>query len=171
MKYLALDLSTRTGWACGSEWETKGGVWKLGQLKRDGIGHCASSLAASLETALRTEKPDEVIYEAPLPSHSKGIAKDTMVARMQYGLCAVVEMICLECGNIPCVEASADEARKMVLGKALRGPSEWIKEVVMCWAIDQGHDPFDHNEADARLLHKYRCILGRSKIMAGAGSR
>lgn len=167
MRFLALDVSLTTGWACGSEWELTSGVWKLPRMKA-GTGCIMSSMAACMERAIDTLHPQAVIYEAPLPANRQDT---TAVARLLYTLCGVVEMICHERGDIPCTEASADEVRKLVLGKALRGDREMIKNIVTCWAIDQGHDPYDDNEADALLLHKYRSILGRSTIMAGAGSR
>ena len=171
LKVLALDLSTRTGWACGEPWGPPvGGVWKLGRMKRDGIGRCCSALAAALGAAIEAHAPDLVIYEAPLPSHAKGIGRDTMVARLQYALCGVTEMICLECGGVTCEEASADEARKLVFGRRLRGGSDEIKSTVYDWAVASGFDPFDHNHADALVLLRYRHTLGRMRVMAGAGS-
>ena len=170
MKILALDLSTRTGHACGRDrGAVTSGVWKLGGMKQHGVGHCCSALAAALGDAIHREAPDLVIYESPLIPERQTRGD---VARLLYGLCAVVEMVCLECGmpREACEEATADEARKLVLGRVMRGSSGWIKDAVTAWAMSQGYSPYDDNEADALLLLRYRQILGRGRVMAGAGS-
>lgn len=155
---LALDLSTRTGFAIGRDFEMpRHGVWVLPSMSR--LGASLSALAGSLEDALATMKPDLVIIESPLPPQAQTHAN---VARLLLGLAAVAEMICHE-QSVPIEEAGAWEARKLVLGKA-----RVSKEAVMAWCHAQNWKPSDDNAGDALLLLRYRHILGRSRIMAGA---
>lgn len=157
---LALDLSTRVGWAVGRDFEAPAhGVWVLPRMAD--LGACFSALAASLEDAIAVMRPDTVIMEAPLPPQAQ-TAMNT--ARLQFGLAAVTEMICHE-REVPCEEAAAYEVRKLVMGKA-----RVEKDAVVAWCRAQGWSPAEHNDADAMALLRYRHTLFRSRVMAGAGS-
>lgn len=91
--------------------------------------------------------------------------RDTQqVARLLVGLAAVTEMIAFE-RKVPCSEEFPNNARKLVLGTA--GVK---KEGIMSWCRYQGFTPQDDNAADAILLLRYKHLLGRMRIMAGAGS-
>lgn len=155
---LALDLSLNTGWA---QIHTTGrichGVWELPRL-RSGLGKCLSALADKLEQTL-VMAPMEVIYESPLSLGALVMATGEQQVRLIYGLCAVVEMIAHEQG-VPVTEASADDARKKVLG--MRRPAKGrdaIKRTVIQWCRASGFDPYDDNDADALVLLHYRLML------------
>lgn len=157
---LSLDLSTRVGWAYGRGFDRPlHGVWKLG--KTDDMGRLFSGFAGELESAIAVHAPDLVIMEAPLPPQAQTAM---LSARVQFGLAAVCEMICKEKG-VRCEEEKADVVRKMVLGRP-RVP----KEAVVEWCREQGWQPADHNDADALALLRYRQILARGRVTAGAGS-
>lgn len=157
---LALDLARRVGWACGADYETPvSGVWVL--PPHGDLGARCSALAASLEDAIAVMSPDLVILEAPLPPQAQTAMNS---ARLQFGLAAVAEMISVERG-VPCEEAPAWEVRKLVLGKA-----RVEKEAVVAWCRAQGWRPADHNEADSLVLLRYRHLLSRSRVTAGAES-
>ena len=153
MDILALDLSSRTGWARSKGFDApRHGVWRL-----DGdLGRRCSALAAALEDELAFP-PDLVIVEAPLPAQAQG---STDTARNQFGLAAVAEMICHERG-VTCEEASAIDVRRLVMGKA-----KMDKAGVMAWCRAQGWAPRDDNAADALALLRYRHTLDRSRVMA-----
>lgn len=156
---LALDLSTRTGWAYGHVGERPDhGVWVL--PKTTDLGARCSALAASLEDAIKVMAPDRVCLEAPLPPQAQTAMAS---ARLQFGLAAVAEMVCHEQGVL-CDEARAFEVRKLVFGKA-----RVDKSVVISWCHQQGWQPADDNAADALALLRYRHLLARMRVTAGAG--
>lgn len=159
-RLLALDLSLNCGWACPAD-TSKGyawGVWKLPRLWA-GLGKILSCLAATLEKHVKELAITEIIYESPLPLGAIAAATGEPQARLIYGLCAVVEMIAHEQG-VPVTEASADDARKKVLG--MRRPAKGrdaIKRTVIQWCRASGFDPYDDNDADALVLLHYRLML------------
>lgn len=157
---LGLDLSTRTGWALGRDFEKpRHGVWLLGKMTD--MGRCLSCLAGELEDALTVFRPALVIVEAPLPPQAQ-TAMST--ARLQFGLAGVAQMVCYE-ADTRCEDVRADEVRKLVLGRPRAEKGAIIK-----WCRAQGWDPAEDNDADALMLLRYRHTLARSKVMAGAGS-
>lgn len=155
---LALDLSTKCGWAVGRDFEApRYGTWIL-PTEHGGIGKRMSAFAASLEDAIQVMQPELVIVEAPLPPQAQTAMAS---ARIQFGLAAVAEMIALE-QSVECEEARADDVRKLVFGR-----SRLPKEQIVQWCRDQGWSPPDDNAADALALLRYRHILARSTVMAG----
>jgi hypothetical protein len=160
-RVLALDLSTRAGWAFGCDFSPpRHGVWALPQ-ETGGIGKRMSAFAAALEDAIAVMAPDLIVAEAPLPPQAQTAMAS---ARIQFGLAAVCEMIAHE-RTVPCEEASAWEVRRLVFGKA-RVP----KETVIAWCRERGLSPVDDNDADALALLHYRHLLFRTRVMAGSGS-
>jgi Holliday junction resolvasome RuvABC endonuclease subunit len=156
---LATDLSTRVGWAVGRDFEPpRHGVW---MLRGPGLGSRCSSLAACLEDAIEVFRPHVVIMEAPLPPQAQTAA---VTARLQFGLAAVCEMICHEC-EVRCEEAAAYEVRRLILGRARAE-----KAAVVAWCREQGLEPADDNAADALCLLRYRHVLGRARVTAGAAA-
>jgi crossover junction endodeoxyribonuclease RuvC len=156
MLVLALDLSTRCGWALGRDQETpRHGVWEL--PVSPALGPRLSALAASLEDALAILAPDHVCMEAPLPPQAQ-TAMHT--ARLQFGLAAVCEMVCHEQG-VPLDEAAPHEVRKLIFNRA-----RVDKQEVVIWCRARGLSPAEHNDADALALLHYRHVLFRSRVMA-----
>lgn len=160
-RVLALDLSTKVGFAFGCDFSPpRHGVWILPH-ETGGIGKRMSSFAASLEDAIAVMAPDLIVVEAPLPPQAQTAMAS---ARIQFGLAAVAEMIAFEKG-VPIEEAAAWEVRRLVFGKA-----RVDKSVVIAWCREQGLSPVDDNDSDALALLHYRHLLFRTRIMAGAGS-
>jgi hypothetical protein len=157
---LALDLSTHTGWALGRDFEKpRHGVWELGRMSN--LGRCFSCLAAQLEGIISLERPDKLIFEAPLPQQKRDTQQ---LARLLIGLAAVTEMIAYEQGIQP-TEQFPNEVRKAVFGTAAVD-----KTYIVNWCRGQGWQPVDDNDADALVLLRYQHTLDRSRVMAGAGS-
>lgn len=157
---LSLDLSLRVGWAYGRGFDRPlHGVWALG--KTADLGRVFSGFAGELESAIAVHSPDLIIMEAPLPPQAQTAA---ISARLQFGLAAICEMIASERG-VRCEEEAAHVVRKLVFGRA-----RVEKETVVQWCREQGWQPADHNDADALALLRYRQILARGRVTAGAGS-
>lgn len=170
---LALDLSTRVGWAWGEDNGTpRYGLWLLGPGPE--LGRRLSILANFLEDFIAVCRPGMVIYEAPL-------VRVQTSAEILWAVAAITDMICFE-QAVPVRKAFPDEVRKLILGRArfnvrdaagnvARTPSGKIisetKSVVMAWAKARGHAPETDDVADALMLLAYAHILRRSRVMAG----
>lgn len=147
---LALDLSTRTGWACGRAGaEPDHGVLPLPSA----IGHGAigSSFMDQLYALFQVQHFERVVMEAPLPPVGQTHAN---TARIQYGLAFVTEVFC-DRRSIPVREARPDDWRKAVLGRARFGGTDKAKAACIAWCQAQGWDPQDDNAADALALWRY----------------
>lgn len=158
---MALDLSTKCGWAVGRDGVApEYGVWHLGPMSN--LGRCFSCLAGSMQAAIADYGVDEVVVEAPLPQQP---GDSQNLALLLIGLCAVAFMIAYESELPPVTKIMPSQARKLVLGK---GHAK--KDHVMAWCKDRGWNPVDDNCADALLLLRCKHLMGRMRIMAGAGS-
>lgn len=162
---LALDLSTKTGWALGRSGQNSPplyGRWVLPRrptlIKRDlQIGYRMSCLAAQLTDAIAIHQPTRVVFEAPLH-----IADGS--SRLLINLAGVVEMICDE-HDLPCEEANISSVRLLVLGSG-RLAARDKTERVMGFCRDQGWAPVDDNVADALILLRYLQIMRRARVTA-----
>ena len=153
---LALDISSRTGWAYGhADAPPIFDTWTLGKF--DELGRACSSLAASLEAAIALHAPRLILFEAPIP-------KQQTSARGLIYLCGVVEMIAYE-QSVRAREEHAATVRKAVLG---RGGSFAIdrKLVVIGWCREQGWKPKDDNAADALVLLRYALLMEEARRRA-----
>ena len=161
---LALDISTHCGWALGRDGDERPvlcyGTFDLGRMA-NGLGRIASCLAGSIGDTITLYSPVQCIIEAPLPQQKHDTQQ---IARLLIGLALVAEMVCFEYG-VTCTEEFPGNARKLVLGTA-----NVKKDGIISWCRSQGWDPPDDNAADALLLLRYKHLLGRMRIMAGAGS-
>lgn len=185
----ALDLSLTTGWCVGAPLANAppaGGVWKLGKMRDkygSRLGEIGSSLMRCVEDLIAAHRPALVVFEAP-------IGKVQTTARLFHSLGEAVEIACYEAG-VPCREEAPHTVRKLVLGrgmfpKPMAGQGRMVlrtvkgekvrelrgdpKEEVMLWCRREGLAFVDDNHADALLLHRYACILARSRVTAGAGA-
>ena len=150
---LALDLSSRTGWTYGPPGARKaGGVWQLPPASNR--GRQFNTLSEHLCDALDLFRPDAVLMEAALSVFAQ-TREDT--ARQQFGLAAMVELICDRYDMEP-FEANSATVRKAVTGAA-RAPGKnerekkqhWVR-----WCQANGYpDVLDDNEADSLILWRY----------------
>jgi len=165
---LALDLSSRTGWAYGqiNARSPEGfGTWFLPTIGGEGARYCAfeNELAAMIETA----QPDRMIMEAPLTfqallgvSNMKTMAQQLTLRGIGYSEAYRA--------SIPCSEVSAEIVRAAILGKG-RFPKGTVKDVVVahCWA--QGWKVPDDNSADAVLTWAW--LAGQLRGTAAVAGR
>lgn len=144
---LALDLSSKVGWAVGRE----------GKLSAQGTlflpspitwGDPLIALIDWLADTVTVFDPKECWVEAPLPAQAQTNAR---TARMQLFLTAAVHIVCCR-RELPVMEAHASTVRAAVVGS---GRAK--KDAVMEWCRAQGHPYHDHNAADAIALWAYAC--------------
>lgn len=179
---LALDLSTRTGYACGRRFDRppalRVGTWQLPSVVNRSLGPTLSALDQRLVRAIDEWEVERLVYESPLPA---GQQTFDATARMLIALPGIVEKVAHECG-IEVLEGNMSSARKLVLGrgrghwdkdlaavnrsKARAQSREHIKRLALDWATQQGILRVDDNGADAAVLHRYTATLLASQVTA-----
>ena len=159
--YLGLDLSTRTGWACGRVGAAPDhGTLELpAGLGTGGLGRVFAALERGLDDLHAIQHFERVIMEAPLPPAAQSQAH---TARMQLGLAAVVELWCYG-RDILVTEAAAPTVRAKVLGNGRAKKAD-----VIAWCIARGWQPGDDNQADALALLAYAQGIRRQGELSAA---
>jgi len=155
VRIMALDLSTRVGWAVGVPGERpRYGTWMLPSMADN--GRCGAALVAALEDAITVHAPTHIVAEAPLPLPAQNHAA---TARLQFGLAWTVAMVGYW-RDVQTRECSVDKARMGILGRCrFAGHRDEAKRVVMGWCEKQGWPVDDDNMADACLLWRWSCML------------
>jgi crossover junction endodeoxyribonuclease RuvC len=155
---LALDLSTKTGWAVGSRFEAPAhGVWLLpGGIAN--LGRVFSSLAASLEDAIRLFRPVRIFFVPPLSKHQT-------TAELLIGLSATVKMISYEQG-VPVGQEAESTVRKHVLGSGRFSSTKEAKAAAFAWCRSKGWTPCDDNAADALVDLHYALVFHSARQTA-----
>jgi crossover junction endodeoxyribonuclease RuvC len=166
LRILALDLSSKTGWAFGEiGGQPVHGVIKLPKTGND-IGKFAQAFEVELTGLIGAHHPDRVCFESPIMP-----ATTTLIAcRKLYGLAYHTELICRE-RSIPCSETPMQTARatlgvkqlpRSVKDKAVR--RKHMKSEVMRLCRGQGWEPANDDEADALCVWWDACQqFGRPK--------
>lgn len=137
-KIIALDMATKTGWACNSP-ETSG-VENFRVRAGDSRGMVFIRFEAWLEEMLATVKPDMVVYERP---HARGRAANETL----NGMLAFMTKCCVnaECQYTDCPSTTL---KKHATGKGNAGKDAMMDAYKKKW----GKEPIDDNESDARWL-------------------
>lgn len=147
---LALDLSSKTGWAYGqinARSPEAFGTWMLPAIGGEGARYCA--FENELAAAILALQPARMIMEAPLTFQALLGVSNMRTMAQQLTLRGIGYSEAYR-ASIPISEASSDLVRTEVLGQG-RFPKGTVKQVVMahCWA--QGWKVDDDNAADAIL--------------------
>lgn len=147
---LALDLSTKTGWALGQAGHRpRYGTWHLGY---DGASAPArwAALLDAVADVYRLESPTEIHVEAPLPA----IRQTSEVnARLLMGLAACVELFAWR-RSLSHHEHNAVRVRNRVMGATHPSKAE-----ILAWCRKNGFQPTDDNAGDALILWHYAITL------------
>jgi hypothetical protein len=149
-RILALDLSTRIGWATGRLGEEPDhGVIELPKGGGPaGLGKVYAAAVDALQDLRDTMHFTRIVMEAPLPPQAQTHAH---TARVQFGLAACVDLWAYR-RDMLCQEASASSARAKVLGRARFGGRDAAKAAVMQWCAAQGWYPATDDAGDALVL-------------------
>jgi hypothetical protein len=154
----ALDLATRSGFACGSP-GAKQPISGSVRFASPGASHEAVFAAALswATTQFRTHKPRTIVWEAPLPTSFKGGTTNTDTTSILFGLPAVFGAAAYLLGIHDVRKARTSDVRnhfidcnpKRVVAKALT-----IRQCrLLGWA------PADDNEADALAVWSYAAAI------------
>lgn len=140
MTTLALDIATKTGWACS---DGTSGVMDFGPFKED-FGRLGWAFEEWLRAHLVRVGPiDRLVVERPF---YRG-ASSTVY--MLNGLAFLAQKVAFAT-RLERAEHTVFDVRKFICGNRLAK-----KKAVMDWACAQGFDPEDDNEADALALLTY----------------
>ncbi|UOF77453.1 holliday junction resolvasome [Caudoviricetes sp.] len=151
MKILALDLGTKTGWACGDinhKPISSTAIFKNGKNDGDGVRYW--KFRQWLLGIYDLHRFDRVFYESVM-NHTGVIA-----SHVYGGLQGVLLSWCEE-NKIPYVGVGVGTIKKHATGK---GNAD--KEAMIQAMVSKGHTPKDDNEADALSLFYYSHDLMRS---------
>jgi crossover junction endodeoxyribonuclease RuvC len=140
MLIVALDLATATGWCSGqSDGEPRYGTLTLPSTGSD-IGRFALAFHEWLDAFLAVERPDTVVFEAPILTGGK-TSIDT--ARKLLGLAYHTELICAM------RSIRVREANLMTVKKNFAGHGRADKDTMQHVARKYGWRPTDEHQADA----------------------
>jgi hypothetical protein len=157
MVILALDLSRHTGWAAGAAGaRPANGVWHLPPGEQEGVQ--AAAYADVLAAAIAVHSPDLVIAEVNVHLHKQNPAA---TAYQQIGMAYLTALVCYR-RTVRYRQATAEEARIKMLGRARFGGSAEAKAAVLTWAnTENKYGVTDHNIADALLLWHYAHAMSK----------
>ncbi|MFK4534325.1 hypothetical protein ABIA00_002508 [Bradyrhizobium ottawaense] len=163
-RILALDLASRTGWACGFPHEDKPRSGSV-RFAREGasLGAIYAGCRQWLADFLATE-PDVrlIVFEAPMaPQHMAGFTTAHII-RVLIGLCAIVEE-CGHAGGYDMREAKVSDVRQHFLGTN-RIKRKEAKSATIDACTRLGWAPRDDNAADALALWHYQASLLEPKL-------
>lgn len=161
MKILALDLSSHTGWAIGSEDESP----RYGTKHIKGVAKNLGPFAHEFDLWLRKTlgheggRPDRVVFEAPILARRSTV----FIQRMLMGLAYHVELVCAEL-QIDCREADLQTIKHFWTGNGAADKAQMIRMAEL-----YGFSPEDDNAADALALWHYAQQLAgaRGKLALG----
>lgn len=151
MIILALDLSSRTGWAVGHIQD--GPQWGCFVLPKTGenLGPFLQAFDDWLDTRLHRNRPDLVAYEAPV--FYKPGTTQLVTIRKLYSLASVTELVCHRHG-IDVTEADNQQVKKFFTN---HGGKKGARMILA--ARDRGFVTSDDNEADALGIWLYMVAL------------
>jgi hypothetical protein len=158
---LALDIATNTGFARGEPGrEPAYGSIRFGKpgASHDAIfGHALDWLIA--ETAA-DRRPDVIVYEAPIPGHSKWGQTNTNSLEILNGLIAVTRAVAFMRSIFDVRSYTVGEVRKYFIGAGgARMKGKDAKPLIMRKCRLLRWEPRNDNEGDALALWSYACAL------------
>ena len=148
MKLLALDLSSHTGWAVGEHDAVPlFNTWHLAKTGED-VGRFIGDYDEQLNAAIDLERPDRLVFEAPLMLG--GGTSTLATTRKLMGLASHTEFVCHRRG-IVCREANVSTVKKFWTGSGRAKKPDMIAA-----AQRFGHAVRNDNEADALAVWSYQ---------------
>jgi hypothetical protein len=163
-RILALDLASRTGWACGFPDDARPCAGSV-RFARPGVSlgaiyaGCRQWLA---DFVVADPNVRLIVFEAPMaPQHMAGFTT-AHVIRILIGLCAVVEEFAYARGY-DVREAKVSDVREHFLGRnRLKRKEAKSSTIEACHRL--GWSPADDNAADALALWHYQASIFDPKL-------
>ena len=163
-RILALDLSTRVGWAAWGPGESAP-HWGAHPLPRTGedVGRYLAAYRRWLSGRLGEVAPDRVVMEAPILPKTTALA----TTRKLHGLAGLTELIARDHGAAA-MEVNNAQVRKHFIGRG-RGKRDELKQATIAACRDRGWTPETDDEADALAVLDYAAHCLRLEVPWGAG--
>jgi hypothetical protein len=159
---LALDLATVSGWAIGSPGEQpRSGVICFGQSSPT-HGQIASAAIAWFIETLTEFKPQQIVYEQPLPPNFTGGHTTLNTAMIAMGLPFLMEGIAYRLGLFNVEPVRVSDVRTFFIGGNLK--SAEAKKLTFERCVKLGFTPADDNESDALALWCYQCARVKPEL-------
>lgn len=165
MRILCLDLSSSTGWACGSHDPTPiaHGILKLPKTGED-LGRFLCAFREWLGHAIEELAPAKIIYEMPILPKNMSL----MAVRKLNGLCGQAEVTASDY-KVETREANLLDIRKHFIGtarapKAITTPElrrRWLKDSTVDECQRRGFRVAGDDDADALAILSYGLTLER----------
>jgi hypothetical protein len=159
---LALDLATVTGWAIGEPGQQpKSGVLRFGRGNTT-HGQIAAEAIAWMIEFLSEMKPDQIVFEQPLPPNFT-IGHTTLnTAMIAMGLPFVLQGIAYKLGMFNVTPVTVSEVRNFFIGGNFK--SAEAKKLTFERCKRMGFAPQDDNASDALALWCYQCARVRPEL-------
>lgn len=165
MTVLALDLASRTGWACDGPPDARGAARPVGgsfDLRGSEYGDRYVDLRDRIVELIQLHRPTAGVFEAPLPfaggSSFAGAAATSQTVRLLLGFAAIAEETMTRAG-LEVFEVNVQQVRKHFCGDPRAK-----KDDVMRVCRSMGWLPCDDNAADAMAAWD----LARAGLRVGA---
>jgi len=161
---LALDLSTRVGWAAWAPGESCP-AWGVQSLPRTGsdVGRYLDAYRVWLAEMINQLSPGRVVMEAPILPSTTNLA----TTRKLYGLAGVTELVARD-HEVAAMEVNNAQVRRHFAGVG-RGKREAMKRAVVNACRERGWQPDTDDEADALAVLDYAAHRLRLDPPWGAG--
>jgi crossover junction endodeoxyribonuclease RuvC len=168
-RILALDLASRSGWACGYPYDR---VPRSGSIRFTKLGASLGAIYCHcrewLDDFIFAHDPDQredvdlIVFEAPMaPIHMASLTNAHTI-RLLIGLCAVVEEFAFA-NRIDVREAKVSDVRRHFIGAGrFKRPEAKAATIETCHRL--GWAPADDNAADALALWHYQASIFDPKL-------
>jgi hypothetical protein len=161
MNVLALDLATNTGFARGEPGrEPAFGSIRFGKpnASHDAIfGHALDWLIAETR---QDNRPDVIVYESPIPGHSKWGQTNAASLEILNGLIAITRAVAFMRSIFDVRTYTVGEVRKYFIGPGgARTKGREAKALIVRKCRLLRWDAKNDNEGDALALWSYACAL------------
>ena len=164
MLILALDLASRAGWALGRPHDA---VPSFGSTRFASAGSSHEAVFAGAfqwaEMALKSWKPDRIVFEAPLPASFKRGLTNKNTTALLFGLPAVVSVAAYRQRIYDVRQATVRDVRNFMLGHNPKSHIAAKALIHRCKMLgwDVGTDA---DQANACALWFYCCSLIDPKL-------
>jgi crossover junction endodeoxyribonuclease RuvC len=156
-RLLALDLSSHTGFACGSVQEgiVESGTFHIPKTGEN-VGLFLAHYRKWLDSTITRYEPWTVFFEAPvLPGRGKA---GLLILRKLYSLAGLTELVTHD-RSLDCREANTSDIVTHFCGKGSPRFGDARKKATIAKCRERGWSPRDDNEADALALLDYAFSL------------
>ena len=159
---LALDLATTTGWAIGEPGEQpESGVLRFGRGNTT-HGQIAAEAIAWMIEFLSDRRPEQIVFEQPLPPNFTGGHTTLNTAMITMGLPFLLQGIAYKLGMFNVEAVRVSDVRIFFIGANMK--SAEAKQATFDRCQKLGFNPADDNASDALALWCFQCAKVKPEL-------